>query len=113
MSRLSPKTILDYNYASYQGYVAKNFAAQEFLCSDVENVVSWTERTAEVEFLCEYAGDVFPIEIKSGWITQAKSLKVFADKYHPPYRTIMNAKNLKIDTHVHYYPFYLASKFPR
>ena len=115
MSRLPPKTILDYQYGTYKGYFAENFIAQEFKCAGEGQLYSWREKTAEVEFLREVNGDVLPIEVKSGQITQAKSLKVFSDKYHPSYRTVMSARNLKIDdAHgVHHYPLYLASKFPR
>ena len=72
------------------------------------------ERTAEVEFLIESQGDILPLEIKSGWATQAKSLAVFAEKYNPLYRTILSAKNISIDraNRVHRYPIYLAGWFP-
>jgi hypothetical protein len=67
-----------------------------------------------VEFLREIEGDVLPIEIKSGWVTRAKSLRVFADKYDPEYRTVMSANNLHIDrdNKIHRYPLYLASRLP-
>jgi len=70
-------------------------------------------KTAEVEFLREKHGQVLPVEVKSGWVTQAKSLKVFSDKYNPPYRTVMSAKNLNIDhkNRIHHYPLYLAARF--
>jgi len=114
ISNLPPKTILDYDYGSYKGYFAENFVAQEFLCAGESEIYSWRERKAEVEFLREIEGEVLPIEIKSGWVTQAKSLKVFADRYNPEYRTIMSANNLHIDkdNKIHRYPLYLASRFP-
>ncbi|KPA11649.1 ATPase AAA [Candidatus Magnetomorum sp. HK-1] len=114
LSQLPPKSILDYDYGSYKGYFAENFIAQEFMSSGVKEVYSWKERTAEVEFLREVNGDVLPIEVKSGWVTQAKSLKVFSQKYQPPYRTIMSANNLFVDhkNKLHRYPLYFASKFP-
>ena len=80
ISNLPPKTILDYDYGSYKGYFAENFVAQEFLCAGEREIYSWRERKAEVEFLRQIEGEVLPIEIKSGWVTQAKSLKVFADR---------------------------------
>ena len=57
---------------------------------------------------------VIPIEVKSGWVTQVKSLKVFSDKYLPPYSVVFSARNLRLDsqTNRHNYPLYLASKFP-
>jgi len=114
LSLLPPKNIIDYDYGSYKGYFAENFVAQEFKFSGNENICSWRERRAEVEFLKEENGNVYPIEVKSGWVTQAKSLKVFSQKYKPPYRTIMSAKNIHIDAknRIHHHPLYLASKFP-
>jgi hypothetical protein len=54
------------------------------------------------------------IEIKSGWITQAKSLKVFAGKYHPPYGAVFSGRNLGADPRLGRQndPLYLASNFP-
>ena len=114
LSHLPPKRIRDYDYGSYKGYFAENFVAQEFRCSGVRKLFAWQEKTAEVEFLLEIDGKVLPVEVKSGWVTQAKSLKVFAEKYHPVYRTIMSAKKFKIDAknRVHHYPLYLACRFP-
>lgn len=114
MSDLPAKTILDYAYGTYKGYFAENFIAQMFLASGVEKLYSWRENTAEIEFLREINGDIIPVEVKSGLVTKAKSLKVFSEKYHPTYRVIFSAKNLYCDTklNTHYYPIYFAEKFP-
>ena len=112
LSDLPPKSIMEYEYGSYKGYFAENFAAQEFVCSGVRELYCWRERSSEVEFLREINGEVLPIEIKSGRVTQAKSLKVFSQKYHSKYRTIFSANNLLIDPvhKVYRYPLYLVSK---
>jgi predicted AAA+ superfamily ATPase len=114
ISRLPPKAILDYDYGTYKGYFAENFVAQEFRCAGVDKIYSWRERTAEVEFLREVNGKVLPVEVKSGRNTQAKSLKVFAEKYNPKYRSIMSARSLNIDHEngIHHYPLYMAAHFP-
>jgi predicted AAA+ superfamily ATPase len=111
LSKLSPKTIIDYDYGTYKGYFAENFAAQEFTAAGLDELFSWKEITSEVEFLRETDNGIIPIEIKSGWVTQAKSLKVFADKYAPPYRVIMSAGEMAVDPvrKIHRYPLYLAS----
>ena len=111
---LAPKVIMDYDYGSYKGYFAENFVAQEFIYSGAMELVCWMERTAEVEFLREIDGNVLPIETKSGWRTQTKSLKVFTEKYNPEYRTIMSARNFLADkiNKVYKCPLYLASRFP-
>ncbi|MFH1429495.1 MAG: AAA family ATPase [Candidatus Margulisiibacteriota bacterium] len=114
LSELPVNIILDYDYGSYKGYFAENFAAQEFLYSGVQSLYCWQGRTSEVEFVREYEGDILPIEVKSGWVTQSKSLKIFAEKYEAKYRSILSANNFKIDftNKVHRYPIYLASRFP-
>ena len=45
------------------------------------NLYSWMERTSEIEFLLDVHGQILPIEVKSGWVTKAKSLIKFIDKY--------------------------------
>ena len=114
LSRLPVKSVLDYDYGTYKGFYAENFAAQEFRACQRDNLACWREGSAEVEFICELDGAVIPIEVKSGWVTQAKSLKVFADKYRPPFSAVFSGRNLGADPHLrkHYYPLYLASKFP-
>lgn len=114
LSRLPAKTILDYDYGTYKGFFAENFVAQEFHACRSANLACWREGRAEVEFITEVNGSVIPIEVKSGWVTQAKSLKVFADKYHPPYSAVFSARSLGISHphNNHYYPLYLASRFP-
>ncbi len=114
LGNLHPKTILDYDYGSYKGYFAENFAAQEFQSADNQPLYYWRERTAEVEFIREFEGEIIPVEIKSGWVTQAKSLNVFAEKYNPSYRIILSGRPARVDheNRVHYYPLYLAGKIP-
>ena len=113
LSQLPPAAIMEYDYGTYKGYFAENFVAQEFLANESE-LYSWTEGNAEVEFLRIQNTKVIPVEVKSGWVTQAKSIKVFQQKYASPYRVIMSAKNLKIDpiNKVHHYPLYLCGMFP-
>lgn len=112
MSRLPPKTILDYDYGSYKGYFAENFVAQEFLCSGEKELYSWRKNTSEVEFLREVNGNIIPIEVKSGWVTQSKSLKVFIDKYKPSHGCILSAQRPAYDParKVQKHPLYLAYK---
>ena len=95
-------------------YFAENFAAQEFQSTADKPLYYWRERTAEVEFIREFEGEIIPIEIKSGWVTQAKSLKVFAEKYNPLYRVILSGRPFRVDhkNREHYYPLYLAGKIP-
>lgn len=114
LSRLEPQSILNYDYGSYKGYFAENFIAQEFFAAGHTDLYSWQIGRNEVEFLRTENSEILPIEVKSGWVTRARSLQAFVDRYQPPYRTIMSAKPFEIshDRLVHLYPLYLASRFP-
>lgn len=118
MTDLSPKSILDYDYGSYKGYFAENFVAQELLFSEKDphykGLFSWQENNSKIEFLKELDGKIIPIEMKSGSITKAKSLKVFSEKYHPPYQVIFSGLPLEAKAlrGTCYYPLYLTGLFP-
>lgn len=114
LSRLPLQAILEYDYGTYKGYVAENFVAQEFAAVGRDNVACWRERTSEVEFICEVGGRVIPVEVKSGHVTQAKSLGVFAGKYDPPYSVVLSGRNMGSAKRLRrrFYPLYLAARFP-
>ena len=115
MGGLSPKVLLDFTFGSFKGYIAENFALQEMTATGKGNRVAWRENTAEVEFLWEMQGEILPIEVKSGWITQAKSLKVFVEKYQPKQRITLSAKNFSVDRAkgAYHVPLYLAARLPQ
>ena len=114
LSQLPPEAILAYDYGTYKGYYAENFVLQELTFAKHKQIFSWIENKAEVEFLIEDQGNVLPIEVKSGWVTKAQSLKTFAQKYQPKLRTIMSANPLQVSekSEVQRYPLYLTYRFP-
>jgi hypothetical protein len=110
MSGIAPATLLNYGFGSYQGYVAENFVAQELRAAGNKTLYCWQGRTAEVEFLLEKEGQILPVEVKSGWVTQSKSLKVFVDRYHPPEAFILSAKNITRRNINRYLPLYATGR---
>jgi uncharacterized protein len=115
MSQLPPKVILNYDYGSYKGYFAENFVAQEFAARGREPLYTWQEHRSELEFLIQEEGEVIPIKVKSGKAVKSHSIKVFAEKYHPPYQVFFSGLPLleaAQDKQVRYYPLYLAGRFP-
>lgn len=114
MCDLDPVTILAQDYGSYKGYFAENYVAQALAYSDTQDLYCWEGRTAEIEFIRQLHGALIPYEVKSGWVTQSKSLKVYLEKYHPEYRVILSAKRMMVDTthRIHHYPLYLACYLP-
>lgn len=111
MLDLSPSTILGQEYGTYKGFFAENLVAQEFIANGLTKLHSWKEGTAEIEFLHHKDGRVLPIEVKSGTRTQAKSLRAFRQRYHPPRSIILSAAPSAIapsDPEVERRPLYTA-----
>ena len=71
-----------------------------------ESLYSWQEKSAEVEFLLQIEGKAVPVEVKSGWVTHAKSLSIFSERYHSPFKIILSAQN--ISEAKSRYPLYLT-----
>jgi len=109
-SGIAPATFLNYDFGSYQGYIAENFVAQELRAAGDKTLFCWQGRTAEVEFLLEREGEVVPVEVKSGWVTQSKSLKVYSERYRPRRAYVLSANNISFSNVNHYLPLYAAGR---
>ena len=113
LSELSAKDILAYDFGTYKGYFAENFVAQELRAKDgiKTNLYSWDEGSAEIEFLRQTDEGIIPVEVKSGWMTRAKSLQSFIERYQPKHSVILSARNYHLDQvqKIYYYPLYLAN----
>jgi predicted AAA+ superfamily ATPase len=72
----------------FKGFVAENFVQQELAALGHEPSFSWADARAEIEFLLTDAqGRIFPVEVKSGARTRARSLQSYITKCRP-HRTI-------------------------
>lgn len=68
----------------YKGFIAENFVQQELAALGEYPTYSWQEARAEIEFLLgDGAGNIIPVEVKSGKRTRAKSLQSYIDRYAP------------------------------
>ncbi|MCK5519679.1 MAG: ATP-binding protein, partial [Candidatus Marinimicrobia bacterium] len=67
MNNMSAKTLLNYDFGTYKGYIVENYIAQELKASGYKKLFCWEGRTSEIEFLLEIGEQVIPIEVKSGY----------------------------------------------
>jgi len=113
---IPPKSLYLQNdlFSTYKGAFCENYVAQEFIYSGSGQLYSWLRNTAEVEFVREVDGHVYPIEVKAGHSGKLKSLNVFAGRYPTRYRTRISARNLEFNDQakIHSYPLYLTYRFP-
>ena len=88
MSRVSPNVILEGSrlIEEFKGALPEQYVCQELQnYSDVlETNYYWSSSaTAEVDFLVSDGWDVYPLEVKAGVTMNAKSLKLYREKYSP------------------------------
>ena len=114
MINLNPESILCYDYGSYKGYFAENFVLQELCAYGFNEIVTWSGRSSEMEFVLEVNGNIIPVEVKAGFNTKAKSLQAFITKYHPAYAIKFTGNKFGCDNQkrIFNYPLYMISKFP-
>lgn len=69
---------------NYKGYIAENFVQNELIAMYGSPTYSWEYARSEIEFLFkDENGNIFPVEVKSGKRTRAKSLGVYIQRYQP------------------------------
>lgn len=87
MSQLSPAVATqgDRLYTEFKGSLAEQFVASELHDRLGRPLHYWANQQgrAKVDFLIQREQHIVPIEVKSGQSNQAKSLRVFRDKYAP------------------------------
>jgi uncharacterized protein len=89
MNNLTPKTIIDFQFGTYKGYMAENFVAQ-MQNTQGQALYCWQQDRAEVEFVCEFNGQMTPLEVKAGQVQRAKSLDKFISLYQPNMALLLN-----------------------
>ncbi len=102
-------------FSEYKGAFIENYAAKELIGHmESEEVFYWTSKSeAEVDFVLSIAGSIFPLEVKSGMSGKAKSLKLYAEKYHPLRIFRASPRNFTKDGDLINIPLYALALFPQ
>lgn len=95
-SKVDAGTVFDEtpSYIRFKGAFTENYVLNE-LVSHVKEPYFWhSGNTAEVDFIYENKGEIVPVEVKSAENTQAKSYKLFCQKYRPGTGFKLSQKNI-------------------
>lgn len=88
MTRLRQDVLLNGNelFKEFKGALTEQYVLQQLkTLHDIEPYYWTNERnTAEIDFLLNTGNAVVPLEVKAEVNLQSKSLRAFADKFHPP-----------------------------
>src|SRR5690606_12680951 len=87
MTDLDTRSLLEGNtiFQEFKGALTEQYVVQQLIGREDIQTYYWSpdNARAEIDLLIQYAGDVIPIEVKAEENLQAKSLRVYHDKYHP------------------------------
>lgn len=115
MANLSSDSLLNPSVMSeFKGALAENLVAIS-LCRTygIEPCYWASGEKAEVDFLIESAGQVFPLEVKAGKSVAGKSLSVYARKFDPSLTIRLSGLNLKKDDRLLNVPLALVDWLPK
>ena len=117
LAKLSPTVILDSHdiFSDFKGRLTENLVLQQLQTMNYSPICYWfnTDGRAEVDFLIQDNDIVIPVEVKSGLSLNAKSLRVFREKYNPQIAIRASLNNLKFDNGLLNVPLYLVGELPR
>jgi predicted AAA+ superfamily ATPase len=101
-------------FSEYRGAFIENYVSQELSCSsDLGDIFYWTSKSeAEVDFIVSNGSEIFPLEVKGGVSRKTKSLRIYADKYHPGSIFRTSPRNFTRDGDFTNIPLYAISLFP-
>lgn len=120
LSGLSPRIILEGSriFEEFKGALTEQFVCQELRQFDrLQTMYYWTSgSTAEIDFIFSDGLNVYPLEVTAGMTMNAKSLKVYNERYSPvrqfrtsllPYKDNGNVVNIPL-----YMLFALETELP-
>lgn len=92
----------------FKGGMTENYVYCQLLMNGYEPFYWSSPRGSEVDFVIERDGKIIPVEVKSAENTQAKSLKVFMDRYNCELAIKLSARNFGVEGNKKSVPLYAA-----
>jgi len=115
MTNLSAQTLLRGNqlFQEFKGAYIETFVAQTLRQLSFDLYYWTSEGKAELDFMMEYDGLVYPLEVKSGSSNKKKSLLTYAQKYQPHLTIRVSPMNLCRQESMLNCPLYLLEQLPQ
>ena len=115
LSKLPARTSIegDKIFTEFNGALAEQYVLQQLKVFEDMEVVYWISKSgnAELDFIIQTDGYVIPVEVKANINLQAKSLKVYREKFEPEISIRTLLADFEINNGLYNIPLYMASKF--
>lgn len=98
-------------FNEYEGAFVENYVAQQLVSRLPQPLFYWRSKggKAELDFLCEFEGNIYPLEVKAGINPKSKSLKSYDGQFDPNGLVRANLLNLKRNGKILNIPLYAIS----
>ena len=117
MVNLSPQLLIakDRLFNEFKGAFVENYVAQQLRSEKQIDLYYWTSegKKAELDFLCEFGSQIYPLEAKAGINPKSKSLNSFDKQFSPTILSRTTLLNLRHDGKILNYPLYAITLFPK
>jgi predicted AAA+ superfamily ATPase len=117
MSELSPNAILEgiKMFEEFKGSLTEQYVLSELIGKHfIRNIYYWTSgATAEVDFIFADNENIYPVEVKADENLQARSLRVYRERYNPKLSIRTSLSNLRIDDGLLNIPLYALFNLER
>lgn len=88
---------IEEHMGTFKGAIVENYVLNELISSGLEPYFWRSGNTAEVDFIFEREGQIYPVEVKAATNTQAKSYKNFCKRYDVEQGYKLSLKNIAIN----------------
>jgi len=101
-------------FSEYEGAFVENYVAQQLVSHFQQPLYYWRSKggKAELDFLCEFAANICPLEVKTGINPKSKSLRFYDLQFKPDRLARANLLNLKYDGKILNLPLYAILLLP-
>jgi len=102
-------------FTEFGGAFVENYVAQQLSATFEDGLYYWKAESgiAETDFVCEFNGSIYPLEVKAGINVKSKSLRSYDERFAPAFLCRTTLKNLRNDGKVVNFPLYLISEHKR
>jgi len=115
MASLDAKSLIDGNkvFTEFKGALTEQYVLQQLKSEGSMPVHYWSydKGPAEIDFVVQWGGAVFPIEAKAETNLQAKSLKSYRSRYGPLLSVRTSMSDYRLDAGLLNLPLYALSQF--
>lgn len=114
LSKLPARTLIDGDkiFTEFNGSLAEQYVLQQLKTLEDMEVAYWISKSgnAEIDFVIQTDGYVIPVEVKATTNLQAKSLKVYREKFEPEISIRTSLADFEINKGLYNIPLFMAGK---